>query len=111
MQDVEGRAIDGLRLGFAPVPELAQDGRGAPAQVGAAGDAPELLGVALLGDGRGDDGFLAGLPKPLPAAEAREFGLEDGGDLQQIVRVLDRVLESSAARAGAAPSWPFARPW
>ena len=93
VQDVEGGAIDGLGFGFPPVPERAEDGGGAPPQFRAAGDAPDLVGVAFLGDGGGDDGLFAALLEPFGALEAGEFGFEDGGDLQKIVGVLDRVIE------------------
>jgi len=85
VEDVEGGPVDGLGLGFAPMPEGPEDGGGAPVQVLAAGDAPGLLRVALLGDGGGGDGLGGALPEPFDATEFSQFLLEDGRDLEQIM--------------------------
>ncbi len=84
VQDVKGGAVGVLRLLVAPMPEGAEDGGAALAQVVAAGDAPERIGVALLDHGGGGDGALARLLEPLPAAELAQFALEELRELEQV---------------------------
>ena len=93
VQDVEGGAVHRRGLALAPVPERAQDRGGASAQVGAAGDAPRLLGVFFLRDGRGKDRALARLLEPAPALQTAEFRLQDFRDAEEVVGVVHRVID------------------
>jgi hypothetical protein len=93
VQDVERGAVDGLSLGFAPVPKGAEDGHAALREVGVARDAPERIGVAFANDGGVADEPITRLVEPVGATEFGQLLFELVGEREQMCGVIDRVIE------------------
>src|SRR5438309_761664 len=90
-EDEERRLVCANSLGFAPFPELAQNGERRPAKQMAAFDAPDGVPIGLaFASGFGDQP-RAGLFVPIEAAPGLQLSSQLIGDGLEMVSIIPRV--------------------